>query len=181
MTERRFTPYDIELCVMIESLLGCNCELQGHKDGYTITADKSKYQSGTKYMEAVREAIIGRTGDRFVSMDESRDELVVRVRYAAEAYPVTIFCDEMRSPDPSVGEERMLQGNTYRVMKVSRENTDKLFRFVGNGEMEMRDPAIFHFLNADKSVFSHVPEGHYLVYYRDGLFGIVSESEFERR
>lgn len=83
---KKLTPYDAELCRMVESLTGVETEPRlGGKDEYFIVVDYSAHPQ-PDWINAVLEAIQGRVGERFIEMTDEPEasRCIVHIRFDKE-------------------------------------------------------------------------------------------------
>ena len=165
----KLTPYDTELCMMVESLTGKPCEPKnGGEDHYFIVVDYSK-NIDPQFVSAVMDAVLGRIGERLIDMQDNADaqQFVVKVKFSTDKYPGIIRAAQHKAPDISEGSQYIARNTEIVAIEVLRTNVDKLVEFVGNGEMEiekrLNGKAVFHFLNASGGVWQHAPEFSYIV------------------
>lgn len=184
--KHKLTPYDSELALMVESLLGKPCELKNGGDAYFFTADYSNHATDPDYLTAVLQAIEGRTGDRLIEVKDDVDQhlFIVRVKFSEAQYPGVVRLPRDKEQEPTFGQIYCHKIGEIRAVQVTRGNAERLLQFVGNGEMEIEKrpggKPTFHFLNAGGSVYAHAPEGSYLVYVGPERFEIVDQETFER-
>lgn len=82
----KLTPYDAELCRMVESLTGVETEPRlGGDDEYFIVVDYSAHPQ-PDWISAVLDAIQGRVGERFIEMnnDPENSFCIVHIRFDKE-------------------------------------------------------------------------------------------------
>ena len=82
--QQKLTPFDAELCKMVESLTEKPCEPKNGGSHYYFEVDYSKHND-PDYILAIWDAIEGRTGKRLISIkdDADRHVLLVRVKFHA--------------------------------------------------------------------------------------------------
>ena len=182
--KNKLTPFDMELCVMVESLTGKPCEpLCGAKDDFFIVVDYSS-RPDPDFVAAVMAAVEGRAGERFESISDKPEEkrFIAYIKFAASTPGAVCYGKEVEMAEPATGKLYCRQLEEVEAMMVDRADVDALVRFVGNGHLELSEngDATFHFLNASGSVWAHAPEHSYIVYLRPGLYKIVPKEEFER-
>lgn len=184
--KNKLTPYDTELCIMVESLTGKPCEpLCGAKNDYFIVVDYSN-RPESDFVAAVMAAIEGRVGERFESISDKPEEkrFIVYIKFSEQDYPKVCYGEEVEKAHPAIGDVYCRQMEEVLAMYVDRGDVDALVRFVGNGHMEiekrMNGNATFIFRNACGSVWNRAPEHSYIVYLRPGLYKVVPKDEFER-
>ena len=184
----KLTPFDTELAIMVESATGKPCKLKNGGTHFYFHADYEKHINDPEYLLAVYDAIEGRTGKRLISIKDDPDNhvFIVRVKFSKENFPGLVYLEKGSRPIVSVGTiyPSKMQLPSAWAIQVTRQNADRLLRFVGNGEMEIEKrpdgKATFHFRNACGSVYAHAPEFSYIVHVKDGLFNVVDQETFEK-
>lgn len=184
--EKRLTPWDIELAVMVKSLTGKPCELCNGGDHFFFEADYENHATEPEYLLALWDAIDGRVGKRLVGMDDDPDRhvFIVSVMFSNERYPALIRLDRDAKENPSVGTpyySKTDDVNHVLAVQVERGNDAQLLTFIGNGQMLIgEDKIAFQFLNASGSVYADAPEHSYIVYRGPGRFEIIEQETFEK-
>ena len=179
----RLTPFDAELCMMVESLTQKPCKpFSASTDCYAIVVNYST-RPEPDFIAALLAAIEGRAGERFQSVEDFPDDkqFEVRIRYSGEKLP---FCygDETSKvePDFSVADIYCRGEEVLKAVQVRRTDLERLQKFVGGGELRIpRCPgckATFHFLNG--SVFLDVDEYDYICAGKVAFF-VIKRGEFE--
>lgn len=185
--EKRLTPWDMELALMVESLTGKPCELCNGGDHFFFEADYENHATEPEYLLALWDAIEGRTGKRLLGMDDDpeRHVFIVTVMFSNERYPALIRLDRDAKENPSVGTPyypKTDDVNHVLAVQVERGNDAQLLTFVGNGQMLIvpDGKVAFQFLNAGGSVYADAPEHSYIVYRGPGRFEIIEQEKFEK-
>lgn len=178
----RLTPFDAELCVMVQSLTQKPCVPEPGEELYSIQVDYS-IRPEPDFVAALIAAIEGRAGERFLSVEDFPDNkfLRIRIKYSEEKLP---FCygDETSKGEPniSVADTYCRGEEVLRAVQVRRTDLERLQKFVGGGELRIpRCPdckATFHFLNG--SVFLDVYEYDYICAGKVAFF-VMKCREFE--
>lgn len=183
----KLTPWDMELCRMVESLTGKPCEpMDGGSEQFFIVVDYSEIKD-IDVVAAIVASIEGRVGQRLVDKIDDPDQrrIVIHIKFSDEKLPV-YGGQKVSDGNPVHGDKYCRKMEEIRALKVTRENLGKLIAFVGNGEMAMpeNEPCVFTFLNAG-TVYAHAPENSYVVYASPGRYAVISkdsfEGEFERK
>lgn len=179
----RLRPFDAELCRMVESLTERPCNPKNGGDHYYIMVDYTLHNK-PEYIMAIMDAIEGRVGERLITIKDYPESahFAAYIKFSNEDLPGLIRCENETKGEPEAGELFCRHLEEKRAVKVSRNNAEALFKFVGNGEMEISDegPANFHFLNVCGSVYTHAREGQYIVYTGPECFKVVDAETFER-
>lgn len=177
------TPFDMELCKMVQNLTGMECEPKNGGDHYYLVVDYSKHNS-PDYISAILDAIRGRAGSRFIECQDSPEEkkCFCRISFAPDAKAQPTLMRSEHEPDYFQGDAYMgAYGETRRALKIERESIQRVLDFVGYGEFEMPKDGdgTLHFLNGAGRVMQHAPEHSYLIAENADLFLIVKAPEFE--
>ena len=177
----KLTPWDMELCRMVESLTNKPCEpMDGGSEEFFIVVDYSEVKD-IDVVAAIVASVEGRVGKRLVDKIDKPDErkIIIHINFSDEKLPV-YGGRKVSDGNPVHGDKYCRKMEEIRALKVTRENLGKLIAFVGNGEMSMPDgePCMFTFLNAG-TVFAHAPENSYVVYDSPGRYAVISKDIFE--
>lgn len=180
--KRKLTPFDMELCVMIESLTGVPCEPCNGDDHFYIIADYNQHANDPDYIAAIIAAIEGRVGARLIDLSDDAEYglLIIKIKFAEENYPALVADNGIGKEDPEKGRCYCRSLGEVRALEVLPANAEQLIAFIGNGQMEIPadGPASFHFLNAGGSVWAHAPEGSFIVYIGPGQFEVRAREDF---
>ena len=183
----KLTPWDMELCRMVESLTNKPCEpMDGGSEQFFIVVDYSEIKD-IDVVAAIVGSVEGRVGQRLVDKIDDPDQrrITIHIKSSEEKLPV-YGGQKVSDGNPVHGDKYCRKMEEIRALKVTRENLGKLIAFVGNGEMAMpeNEPCVFTFLNAG-TVYAHAPENSYVVYDSPGRYAVISEevfkAEFERK
>lgn len=184
--KHQLIPFDTELALMVESLLGTPCELKNGGGWYFFVAKYGEHAKDPDYLAAVCRAIEGRAGERLVEIKDDPDlqQFIVRVKFSESQYPSVVCLPKDGEQAPGYGHVYCRKMDEIRALQVTRGNAERLLHFVGNGEMEIEKrpggKATFHFRNAGGCVYSHAPEFSYIVYIGPERFEIVDQETFEK-
>lgn len=179
--ENKFTPYDSELFLMIESLTGKKPEIIINKAGYLMTVHLAEEMSD-KQKDAIADAIRGRLGERLDWLnwpDENTGNFLVKYGEPVGAISDSAVFQEGDISDSSIF---YIPETALRGLLVLEPNFERLVQFVGNGQWEKTPDGngIFHFLNASGTVYCDAPEGSYLIYVKPGLYRVATKEEMSK-
>lgn len=179
--KENLSPFDYELCLMVESLTENECEPKNGGDHYFIEADYSKHND-PDYIAAVQDAIEGRVGKRLLELkdDPERHCLFVRIKFEKNKYPVCIGDErDHYEPEPYVGMVYCRQDGVVYALEVNDRNREKLHRFVGGGQTRIaEDGTVSHHFLTKKGMFVDAPQGSYIVSDMDGNCRVVKGENF---
>lgn len=177
MNNNRFTPFDSELFLMIESLTGKKPLIVEGQNAYTMTV-LVDFGIPIPQKQAIADAIAGRLGKRIISSEMYDCSFCYRVAYGDDCGQIrdsTLF----EEGDISISNIFYPRQTELRGLLVLEPNFERLVRFVGNGQWERTSDGagIFHFLNASGTVYCDAPEGSYLIYVKPGLYRVATKEE----
>lgn len=183
--QQKLTPYDWELCTMIESLTGKECKPKNGGESFLVEADYELHKDKPEYLLALWDAIEGRVGKRLISLkdDPEHTRFIVQIEFSKEQFPGYISNLTHHKEMPEKGETFCQQLAEIRALQVNPDNAERLFDFVGSGEMKVPDegPCEFVFVNTAGRVYAKAKEGDYIVYVGPGRFEVVEKETFEKR
>ena len=180
--QEKLTPYDAELFIMVESLIGKPCEPKlGGKDEYFIVVDYSNHLQ-PDYVNAIMDAVAGRVGERLFEMNDEPEyhRFIAHIKFSDKKYPRTTGMMTLADCDFLAGDLYVDDfGHECHALQVKRDYPARLQAFVGSGEMQISETDCeFAFINAD-SVYQYAKEFDYIVYVKPGLFSIMKPEVFE--
>lgn len=164
--EKRLTPYDAELCVMVRTLTGDDIQPMLGENSITFYIHYIR-NNEPDYVNAIINAVIDRLGKRFIEMKDDPDVMMCRVsaKYSDEEYPDVRGFTDIALGDDSRGVLYCHSLEEIRAMQVRRDNGISVSMFCGNGVLKTeRHPGgkcWFSFVN--NGTFVDVPENDYIV------------------
>ena len=180
MTESKLNPFDAELLVMIGDIAKSQPEVEEKPDHYEITVDTTEMQE--KAIEALKQAVAGRLGDRLLVTHTLEAAVIFNVEYDPTEYPEQIRT-RLVEPDATAGTRYCRTLLEVDAIQVRRDNLDDLLRFTGGGTMTIpRTPngrAVYLFPD-NNGIFIDAPETYYIIREPDGRLTTRPEREFTR-
>lgn len=185
MNKNRLTPFDAELCMMIEDVSNEKVKVffeanyfqlvWGNPGSPVLTTNK-------KIDEALENAIRGRVGDRFISFENIDGQKFVFIRFDATQYP-----DEYRFEETKAS---IVGGVKYarKIKEVDavyfdRENINQVRAFTGGGSLiiprALNAVASFEFTSPANGLTVVAREGQYIVRNQAGQISLQDKKEFE--
>lgn len=186
MNKQVLSPFDCDMCAMIEDITKQEIEVTASDTSIRLSWAQNGSEGNDKAegqrIEALKQAIRGRLGDRLIEFFYADGRQSVYMKYDPEEYP-----EEMRTrlvdPDATAGTRfcRMLM--EVDAIQVRRDNLDDLLKFTGGGTMTTpRTPngrAIYSFPDGN-GIFIDAPETWYIVREPNGRLTARPEREFNR-
>ena len=121
MTKGKLNPFDAELSVMIGDIAKSQPEVEEKPDHYEITVDTTEMQE--KAIEALKQAVAGRLGDRLLVTHTLEAAVIFNVEYDPTEYPEQIRT-RLVEPDATVGTRYCRTLLEVDAIQVRRDNLD---------------------------------------------------------
>ena len=120
---KKLTPFDWELCKMVENLTGFTCEPKNGIDHYFFEADYSR-NSDSDYHLAIWDAICGRAGNRLLSIVDvpERHSFLVKLRFSDDVYPEMISMQTFHNPNLEKGYVYYCGDRRTVALQIKSEN-----------------------------------------------------------
>lgn len=186
MNKQVLSPFDCDMCAMIEDITKQEIEVTASDTSIRLSWAQNGSEGNDKAegqrIEALKQAIRGRLGDRLIEFFYADGRQSVFMKYDPEEYP-----EEMRTrlvePDATAGTRYCRTLLEVDAIQVRRDNLDDLLRFTGGGIMTIpRTPngrAVYSFPDGN-GIFIDAPETYYIVREPDGRLTTRPEREFNR-
>lgn len=186
MNKQVLGPFDCDMCAMIEDITKQEIEVTASDTSIRLSWAQNGSEGNDKAegqrIEALKQAIRGRLGDRLIEFFYADGRQSVYMKYDPEEYP-----EEMRTrlvdPDATAGTRYCRTLLEVDAIQVRRDNLDDLLRFTGGGTMTIpRTPngrAVYSFPDGN-GIFIDAPETYYIVREPDGRLTTRPEREFNR-
>lgn len=175
----KFTPYDSELFLMIESLTNAKPKIIVGENSYTMTVHID-FGIPIPKKQAIADAIAGRLGKRIISSELYDTDFCYRVAFGDDCGQIR---DSVTFEDGDISDSNVFYdpATALRGLLVLEPNFERLVRFVGNGQWERKPDGtgIFHFLNASGTIYCDAPEGSYLIFVKTGLYRVATAEEMK--
>lgn len=186
MNKQVLSPFDCDMCAMIEDITKQEIEVTASDTSIRLSwAQNGSNGNDTpeaQRIEALKQAIRGRLGDRFIEFFYADGRQSVYMKYDPEEYP-----EEMRTrlvdPDATAGTRYCRTLLEVDAIQFRRDNVDDVLRFTGGGTVVTpRTPdgkTMFSFPD-DNGIFVDVPESWYIIRELNGRFTARPERDFKR-
>lgn len=182
MNKQVLSPFDCDMCAMIEDITKQEIEVTASDTSIRLSwAQNGSDGNDTpeaQRIEALKQAIRGRLGDRFIEFFYADGRQSVYMKYDPE---------EMRTrlvdPDATAGTRYCRTLLEVDAIQFRRDNVDDVLRFTGGGTVTTpRTPngkAMFSFPDGN-GIFVDVPESWYIIRELNGRFTARPEKDFKR-
>lgn len=186
MNKQVLSPFDCDMCAMIEDITKQEIEVTASDTSIRLSWAQNGSEGNDKAegqrIEALKQAIRGRLGDRFIEFFYDDGRQSVYMKYDPEEYP-----EEMRTrlsdPDATAGTRYCRTLLEVDAIQFRRDNVDDVLRFTGGGTVVTpRTPdgkAMFSFPDGN-GIFVDVPESWYIIRELNGRFTARPEKDFKR-
>lgn len=186
MNKQVLSPFDCDMCAMIEDITKQEIEVRTSDTSIHLSWSQNGSEGNdtpeAQKIKALKQAIRGRLGDRFIEFFYANGIQSVCMKYDPEEYP-----EEMRTrlvdPDATAGTRYCRTLLEVDAIQFRQDNVDDVLRFTGGGTVVMpRTPdgkAMFSFPDGN-GIFIDVPESWYIIRELNGRFTARPEKDFKR-
>lgn len=176
MNKQVLSPFDCDMCAMIEDITKQEIEVTASDTSIRLSwAQNGSDGNDTpeaQRIEALKQTIRGRLGDRFIEFFYADGRQSVYMKYDPEEYP-----EEMRTrlvdPDATAGTRYCRTLLEVDAIQFRRDNVNDVLKFTGGGTVTTpRTPdgkAMFSFPDGN-GIFVDVPESWYIIRELNGRF-----------
>lgn len=178
MNKQILSPFDCDMCAMIEDITGKPVEVKANPDIIRVGWVQNGTVGEQPRIEALKQAIRGRLGDRF----DSFEHCAVFFKYDPEQYPEE-YRTQITAIDPNAGQRYCRTLKEVDAVLFTRDNLEAVQAFTGGGTIEIpRTPdglAKYRFTNPVSGLFTDVVENWYIVREQSGKMYPVMKVHFE--
>ena len=186
MNKQVLSPFDCDMCAMIEDITKQSVEVTASDTSIRLSWAQNGSEGDDKpeaqRIEALKQAIRGRLGDRFMEFFYANGKQSVYMKHDPTEYP-----EEMRdflfAIDPEAGQRYCRTLQEVNAIQVEREKLEELKAFTGGGMLTIpREPnarAIYTFPNGN-GMLVDVPETFFIVRDDANDFTTMHPKEFAR-
>lgn len=186
MNKQVLSPFDCDMCAMIEDITKQEIEVTASDTSIRLSwaqngSDGNDKAEGQR-IEALKQAIRGRLGDRLIEFFYDDGMQSVYMKYDPEEYP-----EEMRTrltdPDATAGTRYCRTLLEVDAIQFRRDNVDDVLRFTGGGTVttpRTLDGKAMFSLPDGNGIFVDVPESWYIIRELNGRFTARPEKDFKR-
>lgn len=184
MNKNVLSPFDCDLCAMVEDLTGKPIDVKPQSDYFVLSWEQPQCVRNSpddQRNKAIKQAVNGRLGKRAIMWDYKDGRQSVTVEYDPTEYPEEIRT-RLTDPDFTAGQRYCRTLLEVDAIEVRRDNLDDLLRFTGGGTMTIpRTPggvAVYSFADMN-GIFVTATENSYII--RNGKdFTFMNKQSFER-
>lgn len=186
MNKQVLSPFDCDMCAMIEDITKQSVEVTASDTSIRLSwAQNGSDGNDTpeaQRIEALKQAIRGRLGDRFIEFFYANGKQSVYMKYDPTEYPEEKR-DFLGVIDPKAGQRYCRTLQEVTAMQVDREKLEELKAFTGGGMLIIpREPnarAMYTFPNGN-GILVDVPETFFIVRDDANDFITMHPKEFAR-
>lgn len=185
MNKNVLSPFDCDLCAMVEDLTGNPITVDASPENFRLSWEQCPCDKTTpegQKAEAIKQAVNGRLGTRAIMWDYKDGRQNVYVEYDPTEYPEEIRT-RLYEADATAGTRYCRTLLEVDAIQVRRDNLTSLQKFTGGGTMTIpRTPdgrAVYSFPDGN-GIFIDAPETWYIVREPNGRLTARPEREFNR-
>lgn len=184
MNKKKLSPFDHDLCAMIESITEEQVNTSLYEDSMLLSWKQNGIcgndEQEARKIEALKQAIKGRLGDRFIEFTYTNGKQYVSMKYDPTEYPEeTRIC--LTEPNTTVGMKYQRKSMEIDAIQLRQDNVEDVIKFTGGGTITrmMSGSVKVSFIDRN-GIFVDVPEGWYVIRDLNGKFYVKSGNEFNR-
>lgn len=151
MNKQVLSPFDCDMCAMIEDIIKQEIEVTASDTSIRLSWAQNGSEGNdtpeAQRIEALKQAIRGRLGDRFIEFFYADGTQSVYMKYDPEEYPEEMYT-RLSDPDATAGTRYCRTLLEVDAIQFRRDNVDDVLRFTGCGTVttprkDMRNVSIF--------------------------------------
>ena len=186
MNKQVLSPFDCDMCAMIEDITKQEIEVTASDTSIRLSwAQNGSDGNDTpeaQRIEALKQAIRGRLGDRFIEFSYADNKQSVYMKYDPEEYPEEVRT-KLADPDATAGSRYCRIMLEVDAIQFRRDNVNDVLKFTGGGTVTTpRTPngkAVYSFPDGH-GIFIDVPEDWFIIREPNGRFTARPEKDFKR-
>lgn len=186
MNKQVLSPFDCDMCAMIEDITQQEIEVTASDTSIRLSwsqnGSEGKDKPEAQRIEALKQAIRGRLGDRFIEFSYADNKQSVYMKYDPEEYPEEVRT-KLADPDTTAGSRYCRIMLEVDAIQFRRDNVNDVLKFTGGGTVTTpRTPngkAVYSFPDGN-GIFIDVPEDWFIIREPNGRFTARPEKDFKR-
>ena len=188
MSKTKLSPFDYDMCIMIENIAKDNVRVE--TDDNKIRLILSVCEMEPQKIEAIKQAVKGRLGERLDWIDEQHNNLIISFEVDPEYLNATDeYRFDLETPKEIAGTRYCRKLKEVNAVFFEERNIDKVIAFTGGGTLTtpsimneapdgLKDPATYEFPTENGTLLK-VFEGEYIVKDENGRFSKMHKITFE--
>lgn len=188
MSKTKLSPFDYDMCVMIENIAKDNVRVE--TDDNKIRLILSVCEMEPQKVEAIKQAVKGRLGERLDWIDEQHNNLIISFEVDPEYLNAPDeYRFDLETPKEIAGTRYCRKLKEVNAVFFEERNIDKVIAFTGGGTLTtpsimneapdgLKDPATYEFPTENGTLLK-VFEGEYIVKDENGRFSKMYKTAFE--
>lgn len=186
MNKQVLSPFDCDMCAMIEDITKQEIEVTASDTSIRLSWAQNGSEGNDKAegqrIEALKQAIRGRLGDRLIEFFYADGRQSVYMKYDPEEYPEEVRT-KLADPDATAGSRYCRIMLEVDAIQFRRDNVNDVLKFTGGGTVTTpRTPngkAVYSFPDGN-GIFIDVPEDWFIIREPNGRFTARPEKDFKR-
>ena len=182
MNKQVLSPFDCDMCAMIEDITKQEIEVTASDTSIRLSWAQNGSEGNDKAegqrIEALKQAIRGRLGDRLIKFFYADGRQSVFMKYGPEEMRTRLI-----DPDTTAGTRYCRTLLEVDAIQFRRDNVDDVLKFTGGGTVTTpRTPngkAVYSFPDGN-GIFIGVPEDWFIIREPNGRFTARPEKNFKR-
>lgn len=169
MNKQVLSPFDCDMCAMIEDITQQEINVTASDTSIRLSwsqnGSEGKDKPEAQRIAALKQAIRGRLGDRFIEFSYADNKQSVYMKYDPEEYPEEVRT-KLADPDATAGSRYCRIMLEVDAIQFRRDNVNDVLKFTGGGTVTTpRTPngkAVYSFPDGN-GIFIDVPEDWFII------------------
>ena len=164
MNKQVLSPFDCDMCAMIEDITQQEIKVTASDTSIRLSwsqnGSEGKDKPEAQRIAALKQAIRGRLGDRFIEFSYTDNKQSVYMKYDPEEYPEEVRT-KLADPDATAGSRYCRIMLEVDAIQFRRDNVNDVLKFTGGGTVTtprtLNGKAVYSFPDGN-GIFIDVPE-----------------------
>lgn len=143
MNKQVLSPFDCDMCAMIEDITQQEIKVTASDTSIRLSwsqnGSEGKDKQEAQRIEALKQAIRGRLGDRFIEFSYADNKQSVYMKYDPEEYPEEVRT-KLADPDATAGSRYCRIMLEVDAIQFRRDNVNDVLKFTGAERLRPQEP-----------------------------------------
>lgn len=183
MNKQVLSPFDCDMCAMIEDITQQEINVTASDTSIRLSwsqnGSEGKDKPEAQRITALKQAIRGRLGDRFIEFSYADNKQSVYMKYDPEEYPEEVRT-KLADPDTTAGSRYCRIMLEVDAIQFRRDNVNDVLKFTGGGTVTTPNGKAVYSFPDGNGIFIDVPEDWFIIREPNGRFTARPEKDFKR-
>lgn len=183
MNKQVLSPFDCDMCAMIEDITQQEINVTASDTSIRLSwsqnGSEGKDKPEAQRIAALKQAIRGRLGDRFIEFSYADNKQSVYMKYDPEEYPKEVRT-KLADPDATAGSRYCRIMLEVDAIQFRWDNVNDVLKFTGGGTVTTPNGKAVYSFPDGNGIFIDVPENWFIIREPNGRFTARPEKDFKR-